>query len=141
MSTDERPTESASTPSSKTLTAGDVKTYTTLANAGTVVGALAFLSLMWLPAVVLYLYFRRRDHAGLLRGHLAEASSLAIVLTVYAMLVKYTLLLVDADDFSLELLPVVTAAVAAYPCYLAVKAALRLVPHRHPKPLAWLPLD
>lgn len=141
MSTDEIPPETASAPAPGSLTATDVKSYATLAHVGTVVGALVYMSLLWVPAVGLYLYFRRKDHAGLLRRHLAEAASLAIVLTGYALLVNYALAAADVDDIYFDLLPVVVALVASYPCLLAVKAAQRLESYRHPKPLAWIPLD
>jgi hypothetical protein len=141
VSPDESPSETATAPPSSALTASDVKTYATLAHAGTVVGALVLLPFMWVPAVGLFLYFRTRDHAGLLRRHLAEAASLALVLAGYAMLARFALWAADADDLYLDLLPVVVALVASYPTLLAVKAVLRFESYRHPKALAWIPLD
>jgi hypothetical protein len=127
-------------PPSGSLTGDDVKTYATLAHVGTVVIALAWLALMWVPAIGLYLYFRRRDHAGLLRHHLAQASSLAIVLATYGLLARYVLWAADAPEFVRELLPIVVALVAAYPSWLANKAVRPFEAHRHPKALAWVPL-
>jgi hypothetical protein len=122
------------------LTAQDVKTYATLAHAGTVLGALAFLPLMWVPAAGLFLYFGRRDHAGLLRRHLAQALSFAAVLTGYALVVQLALRVSEVDGRVLTLYPILVALVAAYPCLKAIQAAQNLEPYDHPKPFAWLPL-
>jgi len=122
------------------LTAQDVKTYATLAHAGTILGALAFLPLMWVPAAGLFLYFGKRDHAGLLRRHLAQAVSFSAVLTGYALVVELVLRVSEVDGRVLTLYPILVALVAAYPCLKAIQAAQSLQPYEHPKPFAWLPL-
>jgi hypothetical protein len=123
------------------LTDTDVKTYATLAYAGTLLFALAYFPVMWAPALGLYLVFRKREEHTLLRGHLAQATSMSAVLAGYALVVRYLLTAAELDDRVLQLFPLVVTLVAAYPCVRAVQAALRLRPYTHPRPLAWLPLD
>jgi hypothetical protein len=123
------------------LTASDVKTYGTLAHVGVVVFALVWFPLMWAPPLALFLIFRTRDRAGLLRRHLAQALSFAIVLVIYAMTIHQVLAAMEIDHLVLDLLPVVLAAVAAYPSARAVRAAQQLEPYTHPKALAWIPVD
>jgi hypothetical protein len=123
------------------LTASDVKTHATLAHAGTVLVALVFFPLMWVPALALYLVFRGRDQAGLLRRHLAQALSFSAVLAVYALTIRAALAAAEVDHMVFDLLPIAVALVAAYPAFRAVQAARRLQPFAYPKPLAWIPID
>jgi hypothetical protein len=128
-------------PADNALTASDVKTYGTLAHVGVVVLALVWFPLMWAPPLALFLIFRTRDRVGLLRRHLAQALSFAVVLVVYAMTIHQLLAAVEISHLVLDLLPVVLAAVAAYPTVQAVRAVQRLEPYTHPKALAWIPVD
>lgn len=123
------------------LTASDVKTHATMAHAGTVLVALVFFPLMWAPSLALFLTFRARDQAGLLRRHLAQALSYSAVLTIYAMTIRYALAAADVNDLFHDLLPVALALAAAYPAIRAVQAARRLQPFTYPKALAWIPVD
>jgi hypothetical protein len=123
------------------LTASDVKTHATLAHTGTVLLALVFFPLMWAPALALFLVFRTRDKAGLLRRHLAQALSFSAVLTIYALTVRHALVAAEVDHLVVDLLPVAVALVAAYPAIRAVQAARRLQPFAYPKALTWIPVD
>ncbi|MBC6460947.1 DUF4870 domain-containing protein [Actinomadura sp. HBU206391] len=123
------------------LTASDVKTHATLAHTGTVLVALVFFPLMWVPALALFLMFRSRDQAGLLRRHLAQALSFSATLAVCALVIRYALAALEADHVFFDLLPVVVALVALYPVVRAVQAARRLQPFAYPRPLAWIPVD
>ncbi|MBO2449603.1 hypothetical protein J4573_21055 [Actinomadura barringtoniae] len=139
-STEQQPTISPGEQQPGTLTAQDVKTYATLAHAGTVLGALAFLPLMWVPAAGLFLFFGRRDQVGLLRRHLAQAVSFSAVLTGYALVIELVLRVSEVDGRVLTLYPILVALVAIYPSLKAIRAAQSLQPYEHPKPFAWLPL-
>ncbi|GAA2101916.1 DUF4870 domain-containing protein [Actinomadura alba] len=123
------------------LTASDVKTHATLAHIGTVLVALVFFPLMWVPALALFLVYRSRDQAGLLRRHLAQALSFSTVLAIYALTIRAALAALEIDHVAFDLLPVVVALGAAYPALRAVQAARRLQPFTYPKPLAWIPVD
>jgi uncharacterized protein DUF4870 len=135
---DVRPTRP---PQDGSLTASDVKTYATLAHVGVVVVALVTYPFMWVPPLAFFLVFRSRDQAGLLRRHLGQALSFSAVLTIYAMVLHQVLVAVNVGDLVVDLLPVLVAAVAAYPSLRAVQAAQRLEPYDHPKALAWIPVD
>ncbi|MCW2902543.1 MAG: hypothetical protein JWO67_4808 [Streptosporangiaceae bacterium] len=128
-------------PDGDALTASDVRTYATLAHAGTVLFALVFFPLMWAPSLALFLVFRHRDQAGLLRRHLAQALSYSAVLAAYALTIRYALAAADVDDLVLDLLPVALTLIAVYPAVRAVQAARRLQPFAYPRVLAWIPLD
>ncbi|MGH3391612.1 MAG: DUF4870 domain-containing protein [Actinomadura sp.] len=123
------------------LTASDVKTYATLAHVGVVLLALIAFPLMWAPPLALFLIFRTRDQAGLLRRHLGQALSFSAVLTIYAVTVHQVLAALEIDHLVVDLLPVVLAAIAVYPTLRAVQAVRRMAAYTHPKPLAWIPLD
>ncbi|MCW2914324.1 MAG: hypothetical protein JWN52_2392 [Actinomycetia bacterium] len=135
----ETPTETE--PSTGQLGASDVKTYATLAHAGTVLLALVDYPFMWVPATGLFLFLRNRDHGGLLRLHLAGAVSFSAVTTVYALVLRYVLDAANVHGQWLALYPVLVAAAVAYPSVRAVQAVQRLHPYPFPRPLAWLPLD
>jgi hypothetical protein len=141
MNTDDSSAASGTETGPGRLTAPDVKTYATLAHIGAPLGALVFLPLMWVPALAFYLVLRGRDHGGLLRGHLGQAASFAVVLTGYALLLRIVLGVAEVDGWIIALVPVAVVAAAAYPTLRAVRAAQRLEPFTHPKPLAWIPLD
>lgn len=128
-------------PGDNPLTTADVKTYATLAHAGTVLFALVFFPLMWAPPLALFLVFRTRDQAGLLRRHLAQALSFSAVLAIYALTIRYGLAAAEIDHMVTDLLPVALALVAAYPAVRAVQAARRLRPFTYPKAVAWIPVD
>ncbi|RAY16387.1 hypothetical protein DPM19_05795 [Actinomadura craniellae] len=122
------------------LAAEDVGTYTTLANAGTLLLALVHYEWMWLPAAVFFLYLRNRDQAGLLRAHLAGALSFAAVMTGYFIVIRQVVAVADLEGRWLALWPIIVAAAVAFPAVQASQAARRLRPYTFPKPLAWLPL-
>jgi uncharacterized protein DUF4870 len=123
------------------LTASDVKTYATLAHVGVVLLALIAFPLMWAPPLALFLIFRTRDQAGLLRRHLGQALSFSTVLTICAVTVHQVLEALEIDHLVVDLLPVALAAVAVYPTIRAVKAVRRMEAYTHPRPLAWIPVD
>lgn len=123
------------------LTASDVKTYATLAHVGVVLFALISFPLMWAPPLALFLIFRTRDRAGLLRRHLGQALSFSAVLAIYAVTIHQALVAVEVDHLVADLLPVALAAVAVYPSLRAVRAVRRLEAYTHPKVLAWIPVD
>jgi hypothetical protein len=127
--------------SGRRLTANDVRTHATLGWLSIPVLALVDLRLMWLPAAVLFLLLRERDQAGLLRRHLARATSFSAAVTVYALVLRYVLDASGVHGRWTALFPVLVASAAAYPCLQGTRAARRLEEYAPPRPLDWIPLE
>lgn len=127
--------------SGRRLTASDVRTHATLGWLSVPVLALVDLRFMWLPAAVLFLLLRERDQAGLLRRHLARATSFSATLTVYALVLRHVLDAAGVHGRWTALFPVLVALAAAYPCLQGTRAARRLEEYAPPKPLDLIPLE